>query len=270
MNTNWLCASDAWKIAEREILSGTCGKLCSINIFLIICEEGFEAPERVLKFWINRLCVFCGELDKKSVKKAPGVISAIGQFSSGTILRIYCDSGNHDSDEQYNFEIIGVSKSLFYRSNDGLLGYMNWDSGSMLRTKMFFKDFSLEDVENTGTVPPVRLGILSTEHPHATGNHFPALARIPNLVRTVSIVHDTDNEEWVKTLGAQMRSSKDDILRDSSIEAVLVTSKNYLHASDSIAAADAHKDILCDKPIALNADEALAIVRACRKNKIVL
>src|SRR5579863_5265674 len=48
------------------------------------------------------------------------------------------------------------------------------------------------------------------------------------------------------------------------IDAVDICLPNYLHAPAAIAAADAGKIILCEKPMALSVEDARAMVRAAR------
>lgn len=63
----------------------------------------------------------------------------------------------------------------------------------------------------------------------------------------------------------------EDLINDSSIEAVYIPLPNHLHAQWIKKAADAGKHILCEKPLALNADEARdAIAYAQEKGVLVM
>lgn len=61
-----------------------------------------------------------------------------------------------------------------------------------------------------------------------------------------------------------------DILNDPEIDAVSVCLPNYLHAPVTIAFLDAGKDVLCEKPIALNIGEALKMKEHADQNGRIL
>ena len=112
----------------------------------------------------------------------------------------------------------------------------------------------------------IRLGILSLEHPHSTGNHLPALRYIQDRVSVSAIYHDSrsDADEWLDLFGADFHQSRDELLARDDIDAVLITSRNSHHAADTIAAARAGKDVLCDKPIATTYHDTIEMVQAVR------
>lgn len=116
----------------------------------------------------------------------------------------------------------------------------------------------------------VNLGIISLDHPHATGNHLPALQYMADRIRVAGIAHPNAGEAapWLERTGARLYESRDALLADKDIHAVLVTSKNNRHAEDSIAAAKAGKTVFCDKPIGLTPEECLDIVHAVRESGV--
>jgi predicted dehydrogenase len=59
-----------------------------------------------------------------------------------------------------------------------------------------------------------------------------------------------------------------ELLARDDIDAVTIGTPNHLHAPIVIAAAQAGKHVLCEKPIALNTEEALQMVAACRAAKV--
>src|SRR5205807_1074411 len=64
--------------------------------------------------------------------------------------------------------------------------------------------------------------------------------------------------------------SYDALLADAQVEAVYIATPHPEHAEWAISAAEAKKHILCEKPIGLNAGEAMAIVEAARDNSVFL
>ncbi|MBM4148770.1 MAG: oxidoreductase [Lentisphaerae bacterium] len=65
---------------------------------------------------------------------------------------------------------------------------------------------------------------------------------------------------------AACHGSYDALLSDPSVEAVYVATPHPLHAEWSIRAAEAGKHVLCEKPFAVNAWEASAMLDAAREN----
>ena len=60
------------------------------------------------------------------------------------------------------------------------------------------------------------------------------------------------------------------LLSDDEIDAVYIATPVFLHAPQARAAADHGKHVLCEKPLGLNADEALETVEYCRKKGVTL
>ena len=83
---------------------------------------------------------------------------------------------------------------------------------------------------------------------------------------------DTDESRfryWVDA-GLDLLTSDLEQLLDSDIDAVYISSRNDQHAAQAIAAADAGKHILLEKPMALTLADARAIVEAADRNGVQL
>jgi predicted dehydrogenase len=63
-------------------------------------------------------------------------------------------------------------------------------------------------------------------------------------------------------------SNYEDLLKDESIDVVYISLPHVLHAEWSIKAANNKKNILCEKPMAMNYNEAVCVINAVKKNKV--
>ena len=72
-------------------------------------------------------------------------------------------------------------------------------------------------------------------------------------------------EQFAGEIGAR-RWHQDwrDLVRDEEIDAVYVATPVHLHAEQTVAAAEAGKHVLCEKPMAMNAAECDRMIAACR------
>lgn len=60
------------------------------------------------------------------------------------------------------------------------------------------------------------------------------------------------------------------LVSDDQIDAVYIATPVYLHAEQTIAAAEAGKHVLCEKPMALNPRDCDEMIAACRANNVKL
>src|ERR671919_2034727 len=78
-------------------------------------------------------------------------------------------------------------------------------------------------------------------------------------------------DEFAQKHGARAAYSKlDDLLGDSRVDGVFVSSPNALHAEHVVQAAQAGKHVLCEKPMATTVADAVRMVQACRRAGITL
>jgi predicted dehydrogenase len=78
-------------------------------------------------------------------------------------------------------------------------------------------------------------------------------------------------ESFAREFGAkQWYASWQELLADKDVDAVYVATPVHLHAVQSIAAAEAGKHVLCEKPMAINVKECDDMIAACRANNVKL
>jgi predicted dehydrogenase len=103
-------------------------------------------------------------------------------------------------------------------------------------------------------------------------NHIPALKKIEGL--EVAALCDRDPEKTARVaqkFGIPRTYQRfEEMLSDDGIDAVDICTPNFLHAPMAMAALEADKDVLCERPLARSADEAVAMAKAARKADRVL
>lgn len=97
----------------------------------------------------------------------------------------------------------------------------------------------------------------------------PAMRALGHDIRAVCSGDAERARAWVRTHGvATGTASLDDALAD--VDAVYISSTNDKHAAQARAAIDAGRHVLCEKPLALTVDDALAMVDAAHAAGVVL
>lgn len=100
--------------------------------------------------------------------------------------------------------------------------------------------------------------------------HIEALRRLPN-VEVVALCEV--NQELADAKAAQLGIPKgytfDDMLKVQEIQAVHVCTPNFLHYSQSKAALEAGKHVICEKPLAKDLHEAEELVALAKKTGLV-
>ena len=103
----------------------------------------------------------------------------------------------------------------------------------------------------------------------ANGKHMPSLSRLDN----VEMVAFSDIEMEKAEKAAAEYGSEDakvyedykELLLDKEIDVVHVCTPNISHAEISIAAMEAGKHVMCEKPMAINSEEAKSMVEAAER-----
>ena len=112
----------------------------------------------------------------------------------------------------------------------------------------------------------LRWGILSTAR-IATEKVIPAIQNAPNCVVEAIASRDGQKAEAAASaLGIRKAyASYEALLADGDIDVVYNPLPNHLHVPFTLKALEAGKHVLCEKPIAMNAAEAILLVEECRR-----
>lgn len=123
---------------------------------------------------------------------------------------------------------------------------------------------------NTDTNNPVRWGILSTASIASKVARAINLAHNAELIAVASRTEERANA-WAKKHNVPIAyGNYDDLLSDSSINAVYIPLPPSMHAEWTVRAAEHGKHVLCEKPLSANSDEATIMADACLHNGVQL
>lgn len=89
------------------------------------------------------------------------------------------------------------------------------------------------------------------------------------VVRGVDVTFDHLGE-FAERSGLALTQSYEEALGDPAVDAVILTTPHGLHEGQVLAAADAGKQIFCEKPLALDGAAAARMVEACAARGMVL
>jgi predicted dehydrogenase len=95
-------------------------------------------------------------------------------------------------------------------------------------------------------------------------NHLPGLSLCPQarLVALCDVDPATLEKARQKTGVAALSCNYEEIVRRDDVDAVIIATPNVLHAPIALAAIAAGKHVLCEKPLAMNFEEALRMYHA--------
>lgn len=117
---------------------------------------------------------------------------------------------------------------------------------------------------------PLRWGIIGTGGIARVFAHALAVSSTGTLTAVASRTQEAAEAFGTTFDVAQRYGSYAELLDDPNVEAVYISTPHPFHAEWAIRAADAGKHILCEKPLALNHAEAMAIVEAAHRNGVFL
>ncbi len=118
---------------------------------------------------------------------------------------------------------------------------------------------------------PVKVGIIGSQF--QADCHASSIAMIASEmeVRAVASPSSDHAGKFAKRHGVpEHYTDYRELLKDAAVEAVTITSPNTLHCEMTIAAAEAGKHVICEKPLCVTLAEADAMIEACRKHGVLL
>ena len=117
---------------------------------------------------------------------------------------------------------------------------------------------------------PVRIGLIGAGG--IADAHLKGYATIPDRVRVVAVAdaNPTALEARTAELGATGYTDFLQLVADPEVDAVDICLPHHLHRAAIVAAAEAGKHILCEKPLCLSAEEAAEVRAAVEKAGVTL
>lgn len=86
--------------------------------------------------------------------------------------------------------------------------------------------------------------------------------------RLIKAIAGSRSAKLIATASEREKESFAQALKDKNVDAVVIATPNNKHAKQVIAASNAGKNILCEKPLALSLRETSAIARAVKRNHV--
>jgi len=118
----------------------------------------------------------------------------------------------------------------------------------------------------SATVEPIRVGIIGLGR-SGWNIHVQALGMMPEMYRLVAVtdVWEERAAESAAAAGVRHAPTVEALLADPEVELVVVSSFNRFHAEQAIAALNAGKHVLCEKPFGLTTADVDAMIAASEK-----
>ena len=99
--------------------------------------------------------------------------------------------------------------------------------------------------------------------------HFAGLAKAGAKIRWVCDLSEAAARPWAEKFGARYTGDFHEVLDDPAVHAVNVTTISKAHKAICLAAIAAGKAVICEKTLAVNADDALEIVQAAQRQNVI-
>jgi scyllo-inositol 2-dehydrogenase (NADP+) len=102
--------------------------------------------------------------------------------------------------------------------------------------------------------------------------HAETIAQLGEFFRVVAVAdpQQSRRDEARARFDCKAYATPEELTRDESVQLVVVATPNHLHAANAIAAMEAGKDVLCEKPMALSQEQAAGMIDAAARTGRVL
>src|SRR4051794_6953398 len=123
------------------------------------------------------------------------------------------------------------------------------------------------------TVEPIGVAVIgcgNIAHPHFRGWQRLVEAGRANLVAACDNDLSRAQEATERYGAAKAVADIEDVMHMPDVQAIDLCLPHHLHLPAILKAAAAGKHVLCEKPLALNLDEAQQAIRACHEAGVVL
>lgn len=97
--------------------------------------------------------------------------------------------------------------------------------------------------------------------------HADALSQLPEQYRVVAVLDPVESRcaEARERFGCRVAQSYEALIADDAVELVVVASPNLKHVEHTIAAVEAGRHVVCEKPLAMSAEEADRSIEAAER-----
>jgi len=102
--------------------------------------------------------------------------------------------------------------------------------------------------------------------------HSKILEKLPEKYKVVAVSDPIEErrKEAIEKFGCKAYEDFDSLIKDEEVELIVVATPSHLHASCTIKALEAGKNVVCEKPMATNLTEADEMLRVARETKKLL
>ncbi|MDQ3702187.1 MAG: Gfo/Idh/MocA family oxidoreductase [Chloroflexota bacterium] len=119
---------------------------------------------------------------------------------------------------------------------------------------------------------PIRVGIAGLGR-SGWNIHVKTLQAFPEQYRVVAVadIDPARQREAQETVRCRAYGDVADLIRDDAVEVIVVATPNHLHTAHSVAALEAGRHVICEKPFALSlADADRALAAAARADRLIV